>query len=251
MTDSSFRILIPARLNSTRLPGKALADLGGKPMIVRVLEQAQRSAAQSVHVATDDVAIAEAVVAAGGEVVMTSASHQSGTDRLAEAVEKLGWSDEERVVNVQGDEPAMPVVCMAQVAALLAAHPEAAMATLATALEDRQQWQDPNVVKVLIDDGGRVMLFSRAAIPHVRASTAVAPEAWQLASRHIGLYAYRVSALRAWPDLPQSPLAEAESLEQLRAMAAGWTVVAAMAVEPVPAGVDSPDDLVCARLRYD
>lgn len=250
MTDPSFRILIPARLNSTRLPGKALADLGGKPMIVRVLEQAQRSAAQSVHVATDDAAIAEAVVAAGGEVVMTSPTHQSGTERLAEAVDLLGWDDQEQVVNVQGDEPAMPVVCMAQVAALLSAHPKAAMATLSTSLERMDEWQDPNVVKLLVDGTGRVMLFSRAAIPHVRSLAKTAPQAWQLASRHIGLYAYRVSALRAWSDLPPSALAEAESLEQLRAMAAGWTVVAAAAVAPVPAGVDSPDDLVRARLHY-
>lgn len=251
MTDASFRILIPARMGSTRLPGKALADLGGQPMIVRVFEQAQRSAAQSVHVATDDESIAKAVEAAGGDVVMTSTSHQSGTERLAEAVASLGWADDERVVNVQGDEPAMPVACMAQVAALLSAHPEAAMATLSTPLESMGEWHDPNVVKLLMSRTGRVMVFSRAAIPHVRAPIDGGSQAWQLAARHIGLYAYRVSALRAWPALPPSALAEAESLEQLRAMEAGWTVVAATAIEPVPAGVDSPDDLSRARLRYD
>jgi 3-deoxy-manno-octulosonate cytidylyltransferase (CMP-KDO synthetase) len=161
------------------------------------------------------------------------------------------WADEERVVNLQGDEPAMPVACLAQVAAVLGEHPEAAMATLWTPLQSIEQWRDANVVKVLADRAGRVMIFSRAAIPHQREPLDDSVNVLDLARRHLGLYAYRVGALRAWPALPASALERAESLEQLRALEAGWTVVGATAVAPVLPGIDSPADLVRARLSYD
>lgn len=247
----AYRIVIPARLNASRLPGKALLDLGGKPMIVRVLERARQSAAVSVHVATDDEGIAEVVRSAGGEVVMTDMAHRSGTDRLAEAVQGLAWADDELVVNLQGDEPAMPAACLDQVAGVLASDEAAAMATLWTPIDEAAQRHDPNVVKLVAAHDGRVLLFSRACIPHWRQGTAanelLTEPQWR---RHLGLYAYRVSALKAWPQLPPSPLEQAESLEQLRALQAGWVIVSARAVAPVPAGVDSPEDLARMRLLY-
>ena len=163
-----FHILIPARLDSTRLPQKALADIAGRPLIVHVLERALASGASSVQVATDSDRIAEAVRAAGGRVVMTAPGHRSGTDRLAEAAELGSFSDQDIVVNLQGDEPGMPASCLQQVAALLAADPDASMATLWQAIESTREWSDPNVVKLVVDNLGRALYFSRAPIPHSR-----------------------------------------------------------------------------------
>ncbi len=242
-TDTVFHILIPARLHSSRLPQKALADLGGKPMVVRTLQRALACGAASVHVATDSPTIAEAIRAEGGQVVMTDSGHRSGTDRLAEASAKLGLADEAIVVNLQGDEPAMPVVCLVQVARLLAEDEDASMATLWQPVADEAQWNDPNVVKLVSDRRGRALFFSRAPIPHARDGS------WpdRLARRHVGLYAYRAGALKAWKDLPESELEQLEFLEQLRALEAGWLVAAAEAMAPIPVGIDTPEDLERAR----
>ncbi len=240
---NAFHILIPARLNSTRLPRKALSDLAGRPMVLRTLDRALESGATSVTVATDSTEIAAVVEAAGGEVVLTDAGHRSGTDRLAEAVGVLGLDDAAMVVNLQGDEPAMPAACLRQVAAMLAADQRADMATLWQPVADEEQWRDPNVVKLVADSAGRALYFSRAPIPWPRAGN------WPAAAarRHVGLYAYRVSALRAWAGLPASALEALESLEQLRALEAGWRIVVERACAPIPVGIDTPEDL--ARFR--
>ncbi len=239
----NFHVLIPARLESTRLPRKALADLGGRALIVRVVERAHAAGALSVHVATDSDEIAASVESAGGSVVRTAASHDSGTSRLAEAVERLGLEDDARVVNVQGDEPAVPIACIRQLAALLNARTDAEMATLWTPIETLEEWRDPNVVKLVADASGNALYFSRAAVPAVRDG------GWPvgLARRHVGLYAYRVGALRRWDQLPASRLAELELLEQLKALEAGWRIVVAEGAEPMPPGVDTPADLDAMR----
>lgn len=243
--NTEFHILIPARLASTRLPRKALAEIGGRPLILHTLDRAWAAGAATVQVATDSEAIAEVVVAAGGEVIMTRADHVSGTDRLAEAAASLGLPAEAVIVNLQGDEPGMPAACLRQVADLLLGAPEAEMATLWQPVLDQAQWLDPNVVKLVLDDAGRALYFSRAPIPHRRDGGW--PEG--LARRHVGLYAYRASALQAWQSLPPAALEELESLEQLRALAAGWQIVAAQACEAIPVGVDTHEDL--ARLRLE
>ncbi|MFU8876660.1 MAG: 3-deoxy-manno-octulosonate cytidylyltransferase [Wenzhouxiangellaceae bacterium] len=242
---TAFHILIPARLESTRLPEKALADLAGRPMIVRVVERAGQAGAQSVHVATDNERIAEAVRATGGNAVMTAADHDSGTSRLAEAAARLELDPDEIVVNVQGDEPLLPPACMRQVAELLQDDPEARIATLWMPLQDEREWRDPNVVKLVAASNGRALYFSRAAIPARRAG------GWPQADarRHVGLYAYRVRALAEWSALPPSPLAELESLEQLRALQAGWPITCARAIKPIPPGVDTAEDLEAMRRR--
>jgi 3-deoxy-manno-octulosonate cytidylyltransferase (CMP-KDO synthetase) len=241
-----FHVLIPARLESTRLPRKALADLGGRPLVVRVVERARAAGPASVHVATDSDEIAAAVESAGGAVVRTAAGHDSGTSRLAEAVERLGLDDGALIVNVQGDEPAVPVACIRQLADLLAARPDAEMATLCTPLNDDREWTDPNVVKLVRDASGNALYFSRAPIPAVRDGAEPPP----VARRHVGLYAYRAGALRRWNALPDSRLAGSESLEQLRALEAGWRIVVADGAEPMPPGVDTPGDLEAMRLRF-
>lgn len=238
-----FHILIPARLASIRLPRKPLALLGARPMILRVLERARAAKPASVHVATDSEEIASAVRAAGGAVVMTDPDHLSGTDRLAEAVARLGLHYEDIVVNLQGDEPLMPSACLQQVAELLASDAQARLATLWAPIEDESEWCNPNVVKLVADARQRALYFSRAPIPHPHGRNFRAGEA----CRHIGLYAYRVAALRDWADLPPSPLESLESLEQLRALSAGWVIACARACAAVPAGIDTPEDL--ARIQ--
>lgn len=234
-----FHILIPARLASTRLPRKPLALLGGRPLIVRVLERALAADAQSVHVATDSVEIAGAVTEAGGSVLMTGSAHRSGTDRLAEAAGRLGLGGDAIVVNLQGDEPMMPVACLRQVAELLHRDAQARMATLWHPLQSEEEWRNPNVVKLLSNSLGRALYFSRAPIPYPRDAAFPA----SAARRHVGLYAYRAAALATWGQLPASALEEAESLEQLRALEAGWPIACAQACAEVPAGIDTPEDL--------
>lgn len=243
---NAFHVLIPARLESSRLPEKVLADLAGRPMVVRVFEQACQCGALSVHVATDSERIAKAVRAAGGRVVMTGSAHDSGTSRLAEAAAQLDFQDNEIVVNVQGDEPALPSACVVQVAKLLMGHPDAQIATLCEQIDSPEQWLDPNVVKLVLDNNGQALYFSRAPIPARREG------GWPsaLAQRHIGLYAYRVRALKQWSSLPASALEASEALEQLRALEAGWRIVCAAAVQPVPPGVDTETDLRAMRLRF-
>ena len=241
-----FHVIIPARLASTRLPEKALADLAGKPLIVRVWERACAAGAASVHVATDSDRIADAVRGAGGQVVMTASGHDSGTSRLSEAAGKLRLDGDEIVVNVQGDEPAVPVACLKQLAGLLGASTGARMATLWADLADAAEWRDPNVVKLVTRADGRALYFSRAPIPARRAGGW--PQA--LACRHVGLYAYRAAALADWPELPASPLEASEALEQLRALQAGWEIACQRAVEAIPPGVDTAEDLAAMRRHF-
>ncbi len=237
--DNDFHILIPARLDSARLPRKALLEVAGLPLVVHTLRCAEQCGAISVHVATENDEIAAVVGAAGGRVVMTSAEHQSGTDRLAEAVSTLGFDERAIVVNLQGDEPSMPPACIRQVAGLLRNDSVAQMATLYTRITHEAQWRDPNVVKLVRDDRGRALYFSRAPIPHPRDGR------WpnQSALRHVGLYAYRAGALREWQSLTSSALERAESLEQLRALQAGWNIAVAAAAQTIPVGIDTAEDL--------
>ena len=235
---NNFHILIPSRLASTRLPNKPLADVCGLPLVVRVLQRALAIHAKSVHVVTDHPSIASAVEAHGGAAIMTRSDHVSGTDRLVEAVSILGLDDEAVVVNVQGDEPLMPARCIQQVANLLIEQAQSEMSTLFDE-GSREEWLDPNVVKLVTDTSGHALCFSRSPIPYSR--DADWPEGH--VKRHIGLYAYRASALRRWPTLPESPVEMLESLEQWRALEAGWRIACGKVVEPVPPGVDSAEDL--------
>jgi len=243
---SDFHVLIPARLAATRLPQKPLADLAGRALILRVCDRARRAGAASVHVATDSEEVAELVRGDGGNVVMTRADHRSGTDRLAEAAAKLKLSDDEIVVNLQGDEPEMPPACLRQVAELLAAQREAQMATLWRAVACEHEWRNPNVVKLIVDGRGRALYFSRSPIPYVRDG------GWpsSAARAHLGLYAYRAGALAEWRSLPASELEGLESLEQLRALAAGWIIACDQAQAEVPPGIDTPEDLAAAAARF-
>jgi len=238
-SERGFHVIVPARMASTRLPGKMLAQVQGRPLILHTLERARASAARSVHVATDDDQIAAIVDRRAACSVMTSAEHVSGTDRLVEAVNALSLEDNAIVVNLQGDEPGMPIACIEQVARLLERQPQAQMATLWARLSNESQWRDPNVVKLLCDHHGRALYFSRAAVPFVRSG----PWAQSDARRHVGLYAYRVAALRAWPRLAASQLESLESLEQLRALQAGWWIATAEATETIPIGIDTLEDL--------
>ena len=244
---SGYHVVIPARYASTRLPGKPLATLAGRPMIQHVHERAASGDAASVVVATDDARIADACRAFGAEVCLTRPDHPSGTDRIAEVIAHQGWPDDAIVVNLQGDEPLMPPRLLDQVAADLAAYPQASMATLATPLDDGGQVQDENVVKVVLDRAGFALYFSRAAIPWRRGSFVPGgtPEpGWETGMlRHIGLYAYRAGFVREFVGLAPAPLEQIESLEQLRALWHGRRIHVSLATEPPPAGVDTPEDL--------
>lgn len=244
MKTLSFRVIIPARLRSTRLPGKMLADIAGKPMVAWVAERAAESGAEEVVVATDHADIADAMAALGWRVCTTSPSHATGTDRLAEAVELLRLPDDEIVVNVQGDEPLIPPPLVRSVAARLAASPDAAIATAAHPIHDPEDWRNPNVVKAVLDREGRALLFSRAAIPFDRDGSEPVPAC---ALRHIGLYAYRVGFLLAYPTLERAPIEALESLEQLRALWHGYRIVVEVTDEQPPPGVDTPADLERVR----
>lgn len=244
MTD--FKVVIPSRYQSTRLPGKPLLEIAGKPMIQHVVEQAQGSDANEVIVATDDQRIFEAVKAFGGEVCMTSDQHQSGTDRLAEVVQQYGWPDDEIIVNVQGDEPEMPATLINQVAYDMASHKDAVMTTLSTPIEHSQDVFDPNVVKLVTDEKGYALYFSRAAIPWQRdefASAQQAENVMQHFARHIGLYAYRAGFLQEYIQWSSSPLEQQESLEQLRVLWHGKKIHVSQATESPGVGVDTAEDL--------
>ncbi|MGH8250412.1 MAG: 3-deoxy-manno-octulosonate cytidylyltransferase [Steroidobacteraceae bacterium] len=239
-----FRVAIPARHASTRLPGKPLAMLAGEPMILHVHRQASRSGAVEVVVATDDERIRSVCAAAGIDVEMTGPELPSGTDRLAALAARRGWADDSIVVNLQGDEPLMPPALIDQVAALLAGDETAAIATLATSIASRAEFMDPNVVKVVSRTGGQALYFSRAPIPcHRDPADGAAATSHAEARRHLGIYAYRVAALRRVAALPPSPLELHERLEQLRALQAGMTILVADAVEPPGPGVDTAADL--------
>ena len=245
-----FTVLIPARYASTRLPAKALADIGGRPMVVRVAERARSSGAQRVVVATDDPRIAAAVTSHGFDAIMTRATHATGTDRLAEAAALLALAPDEIVVNVQGDEPLLDPALMRRVAHLLAERDDAAMATACHRIVDPTEGFNPNVVKVVLDARNYALYFSRATIPWARdafAGGARAIPADLPLYRHYGLYAYRVRFLQAFPRLAPAPIESFEALEQLRALWHGHRIVVEIAAGTPAPGVDTEDDL--ARVR--
>jgi 3-deoxy-manno-octulosonate cytidylyltransferase (CMP-KDO synthetase) len=247
-----FVVAIPARLGSTRLPRKPLRLLGGRPLVVHVVERARLAGATEVVVATDSDEIAAVVAPLGVAVAMTRADHPSGTDRLAEVAAQRGWNDDTVVVNLQGDEPFAPPGGIAAVAATLRADPGAPMATLATPLGDAHLLFDPNAVKVVRDARGRALYFSRAPIPWARdafaASRTILPGDVPFL-RHIGIYAYRAGFLRQFVALPRGLLEAAEALEQLRVLEAGHAIAVGLAPEPFPPGVDTEADLARAEAR--
>jgi 3-deoxy-manno-octulosonate cytidylyltransferase (CMP-KDO synthetase) len=249
-----FIAIIPARLASTRFPGKALADLRGRPMIVRVAERARASGADRVCVATDHRDIANAVEQAGFEAVMTRADHATGTDRIAEVAERFGLDAKAVVVNVQGDEPLIEPGLIRAVAALLADTPEAAIATACHPIRDSEEFFDPNAVKVVLDHAGLARYFSRAPIPWARDAFAASPRALPQGLpcyRHIGVYAYRAEFLRVFPRLAVSPLERFEALEQLRALWHGYAIAVAVRQDAPLPGVDTPEDLERVRALFD
>ncbi len=244
----SFTVIIPARYQSSRLPAKPLADIGGKPMIQWVYEQAQHSSARQVIVATDDQRIVDAVNAFGGVVCMTREDHTSGTERLAEVVEYYQLADDEIVVNVQGDEPLIPPSVIDQVAENLAAHPEAPMSTLAANIDHEDEVFNPNAVKVVTDQQGYALYFSRATIPWDRDSFNKEPkQVNHPLKRHIGIYAYRAGFISQYISWTPSPLEKIEALEQLRVLYYGEKIHVDVAKEVPPAGVDTPEDLEKVR----
>ena len=244
-----FSVVIPARFGSSRLPGKPLLDIAGKPMIQHVWERACQSDAQQVYIATDDDRIMSAAEDFGANALMTSPDHVSGTDRLHEVVEQLGLDSQAVVVNVQGDEPLIPAAVINQVAANLISAEGAMIATLAGPISNGAEFENPNAVKVVTDHNSMALYFSRAPIPWPRESAAqgsVTPEQ-RLAMRHIGIYAYRAAFLRQFVQWPPAALEEAEQLEQLRALYHGVAIHVDEACADVPAGVDTPEDLESVR----
>ncbi|MCG6407086.1 3-deoxy-manno-octulosonate cytidylyltransferase [Vibrio fluvialis] len=242
----SFTVVIPARYQSTRLPGKPLADIAGKPMVQWVYEQAMQAGAERVIIATDDARVEQAVLAFGGTVCMTSPDHQSGTERLAEVVKLMGIEDDHIIVNVQGDEPLIPPSIIRQVADNLAAS-QAPMATLAVEISHEDEVFNPNAVKVVTDKDGYALYFSRATIPWDRDNFAKDKTVVQPLMRHIGIYAYRAGFINTYIQWPASQLEKIECLEQLRVLWYGEKMHVAVALEAPPAGVDTPEDLDAVR----
>jgi 3-deoxy-manno-octulosonate cytidylyltransferase (CMP-KDO synthetase) len=235
-----FTVIVPARYASSRFPGKPLADIGGRPMVARVCEQAAKSGAAAVHVATDDERIAAAVREHGHSALMTRADHASGTDRIAEAAKILKLPDDDVVVNVQGDEPLISPQLISQVAGALEKQPEASVATACHAIHDEASLASPNVVKVVLDAKGYALYFSRSRIPYPREKGGV----WY---RHAGIYAYRVGFLSRFSALQESPLEKTEALEQLRVLWHGYRIAVAVSETEIPPGVDTPQDLEAVR----
>ncbi|MBI5917926.1 MAG: 3-deoxy-manno-octulosonate cytidylyltransferase [Nitrosomonadales bacterium] len=257
---TAFHVVIPARHASTRLPGKPLLPIAGKPMVVRVAEQAAQSGARQIWIATDHHAIAAAVHEHGFKACLTHEHHASGTDRLAEVVEQRGWSDDTIVVNVQGDEPLIPPQLIRAVAQHLADHPECAIATACHAIHNEADFRNPNIVKAVLDRDGNALYFSRAPIPYPRdlfAAGSLTPPRSQGAReslpeqlpvlRHIGIYAYRASFLRAYSQLAPAAIEQFEALEQLRALWHGYKIGVTVTDDAPPAGVDTEADLHLAR----
>ncbi|TFH93555.1 3-deoxy-manno-octulosonate cytidylyltransferase [Vibrio ouci] len=243
----SFTVVIPARYQSTRLPGKPLADIGGKPMIQWVYEQAIQAGADQVIIATDDNRVEQAVKAFGGQVCMTSPDHESGTERLAEVVEKMAIADDHIIVNVQGDEPLIPPSIITQVAENLA-NSQAPMATLAVEISDEAEVFNPNAVKVLTDKDGYAMYFSRATIPWDRDNFAQQDKKIaQPLMRHIGIYAYRAGFINTYINWEPTALEKIECLEQLRVLWYGEKIHVEVAKQAPAAGVDTPEDLEVVR----
>lgn len=261
---ADFIVVIPARYGSSRLPGKPLADIAGKPMIERVWQQAKASKASRVIIATDDVRVEQAAQAFGAEVVRTSEQHENGTSRLAEVVERLRLPAQTCVVNVQGDEPLLPPESINHVAQGLIDHPEVAIATLAEPIHDIETLRRASVVKVVRDRIGHALYFSRAPMPWYRdgfeqdnftapnvdvvSTTTQSPSPWL---RHIGLYAYRAAFLGDYAALTVAPLEQLEQLEQLRALYHGYAIHVALSPVEYPAGVDTPEDLARVRAHWE
>lgn len=267
----NFHVVIPARFASTRLPGKALLPISGKPMVVRVAEQAAKSGAQQIWIATDHPSIMAAVHEHGFKACMTHAHHASGTDRIAEVAGQHGWADDTIVVNVQGDEPLMPPALIRDVAQHLHDHPECAIATACHPVHDATALHNPNIVKVVLDKYGNALYFSRAPIPYPRDTFSVSssPEGRDDCSssprgevgrgeppkditvlRHIGIYAYRVSFLRVFGQLAPAAIEQVEALEQLRALWHGYKIGVTITATAPPSGVDTEQDLNTARQLF-
>lgn len=242
-----FKVVIPARFASTRLPGKPLLDIAGKPMVIRVAEQVLKSEATQSVIATDHLPILEAAASHGIVAVMTRVDHASGTDRIAEVVEKMGWLDDEIVVNVQGDEPLIDPVLINEVARTLAADSEAVMSTACHPIDDTEAFDNPNVVKVVLNAKGQALYFSRSPIPYPR--DAVQPQALQ-AHRHIGIYAYRVGFIKRYASLPATDLEKIESLEQLRVLYHGYQIAVTITEHAPASGVDTQSDLDYVRTLF-
>lgn len=258
---SAFQVVIPARHASTRLPGKPLLLIGDQPMIVRVAQQAARSGADGIWIATDHAEIAAAVEAKGYTACMTRADHSSGTERLAEVVAQRGWSDDTIVVNVQGDEPLIPPELIRAVADHLAQHPECAIATACHPIHDAAALRNPNIVKAVLNRDSHALYFSRAPIPYPRDAFRPSPSGRGAGGeenlpadlpvlRHIGIYAYRAGFLRAYQQLAPCALEQFEALEQLRALYHGYKIGVFITENAPPAGVDTAEDLQSARAAF-
>lgn len=240
-----YNIVIPARMASQRLPRKPLLMIAGRPLLEHVYRQACKANADCIVIATDDSEIFDAACGFGAQAIMTSDKHESGSDRIAECANQLNWDDEQILVNLQGDEPLMPPACLDQVAALLESDPQADVASLFWPLDDSEEVENPNVVKVVQKQNGHALYFSRSVLPFARgyASISKARADGLQWNRHIGLYAYRAGALRAFAALQPTPLEAAEKLEQLRFLETGRTIRMAQACVHIPAGIDTPEDL--------
>ena len=236
-----FSVIIPARYNASRLPGKPLLDLAGKSMLQRTYENAKESTAQDVYIATDDERIKKVSESFGAKVFMTSINHKSGTDRIQEVAAKLKLSEDQIIVNVQADEPLLPSTVIDQVFRNLNKRPEAGMATVCEVITVQPEIEDPHAVKVVIDDEGYALYFSRATIPYQASASA------RNCYRHIGIYAYRLAVLNQFVEWPAADLEVSEKLEQLRALSKGVKVHVEVSAEHVPAGIDTERDLQAVR----
>ena len=248
-----FKVVIPARFASTRLPGKPLLDIGGKPMVIRVAEQAAQSGAQQIVIATDHQPIVSVAQQHGFQACMTRADHNSGTDRIAEVSAQLEWEDNAIVVNVQGDEPLIPPALIRAVAQHLHDHPDCAIATACHPVHDEESMRNPNIVKAVLDKHGNALYFSRAPIPWPRdayARNLPVPRNVDVL-RHIGIYAYRAGFLRTYGQLTPCLIEQAESLEQLRALYHGYKIGVTVTQDAPPGGVDTEPDLLVARRIFE
>jgi 3-deoxy-manno-octulosonate cytidylyltransferase (CMP-KDO synthetase) len=249
MSNEQYCIVIPARMASQRLPGKPLLNIAGRPLIEHVYRRACLASAKQIVIATDDSQIFDVAMEFGAHALMTSKTHQSGSDRIAECADQMGWGDEQLIVNLQGDEPLMPDACLDQVAGLLDGDPAADVASLFWPLDSSEEIGNPNVVKVVTAMNGHALYFSRSIVPFPRNWGGLEPAVqsgfhWQ---RHVGLYAYRVGALRAFTSMQPTPLEMAEKLEQLRFLESGRKIRMARACQFIPAGVDTEHDLERTR----
>lgn len=248
----AFHVVIPARFNSTRLPEKPMLLIGGKPMVVRVAEQAAQSGAQQIWIATDHQTIFSAIHEHGFKACMTRTDHPSGTDRIAEVATQLNWPDDTIVVNVQGDEPLIPPQLIRAVAQHLHQHTECAMATACHPLHDADAMRNPNIVKTVLDKNGNALYFSRAPIPYPRDDFFSDNLPTNIpVLRHIGIYAYRVSFLRTYSQLAPVAIEKVEALEQLRALWYGYKIGVTISQDAPPGGVDTEADLLVARKHFD